>query len=88
MPPLCRKRHVEVDEEYDEFEDDADNMSDDEDAEELAEDEPENQRDEEMLDDDAVFGLFKKHVCAPNSFYLMSSALFYMSIEFLILLSL
>ncbi|KAG2649472.1 hypothetical protein PVAP13_1NG396276 [Panicum virgatum] len=32
MPPLRRKRHVEVDEEYDEFEDDADNMSDDEDA--------------------------------------------------------
>ena len=81
MPPLRRKRHVEVDEEYDEFEDDADNMSDDEDAE----DEPESQRDEEMLDDDAVFGLFKKHVCAPNSFCLMSSALFYMSIEFLIL---
>ena len=81
MPPLRRKRHVEVDEEYDEFEDDADNMSDDEDAE----DEPESQRDEEMLDDDAVFGLFKKHVCAPNSFCIMSSALFYMSIEFLIL---
>jgi len=81
MPPLRRKRHVEVDEEYEEFEDDADNMSDDEDAE----DEPESQRDEEMLDDDAVFGLFKKHVCAPNSFCLMSSALFYMSIEFLIL---
>ena len=81
MPPLRRKRHVEVDEEYDEFEDDADNMSDDEDAE----DEPESQRDEEMLDDDAVFGLFKKHVCAPNSFCLMSSVLFYMSIEFLIL---
>ena len=88
MPPLRRKHHVEVDEEYDKFEDDADNMSDDEDAEEFAEDEPESQRDEEMLDDDAVFGLFKKHVCAPNSFYLMSSALFYMSIEFLILLSL
>jgi len=85
MPPLRRKRHVEVDEEYEEFEDDADNMSDDEDAEEFAEDEPESQRDEEMLDDDAVFGLFKKHVCAPNSFCLMSSALFYMSIEFLIL---
>ena len=88
MPPLRRKRHVEVDEEYEKFEDDADNMSDDEDAEEFSEDEPESQRDEEMLDDDAVFGLFKKHVCAPNSFYLMSSALFYMSIEFLILLSL
>ncbi|XP_039841646.1 uncharacterized protein LOC120701911 [Panicum virgatum] len=63
MPPLRRKRHVEVEEEYDEFEDDADNMSDDEDAEEFAEDEPESQRDEEMLDDDAVFGLFKKHFC-------------------------
>ena len=44
MPPLRRKRHVEVDEEYEEFEDDADNMSDDEDAEEFAEDEPESQR--------------------------------------------
>jgi len=85
MPPLRRKSHVEVDEEYEEFEDDADNMSDDEDAEEFAEDEPESQRDEEMLDDDVVFGLFKKHVCASNSFCLMSSVLFSMSIEFLIL---
>jgi len=57
MPPLRRKRHVEVDEEYEEFEDDADNMSDDEDAEEFSEDEPESQRDEEMLDDDAFLVL-------------------------------
>ena len=46
MPPLRRKRHVEVDEEYEEFDDDANNMSDDEDVEEFAEDETESQRDQ------------------------------------------
>ena len=46
MPPLCRKRHVEVDEEYEEFDDDANNTSDDEDVEEFAEDETESQRDQ------------------------------------------
>jgi len=46
MPPLRRKRHVEVDEEYEEFDDDANNMSDDEDVEEFAEDETESQMDQ------------------------------------------
>ena len=46
MPPLRRKRHVEVDEEYEEFDDDANNMSDDEDVEEFAEDETKSQRDQ------------------------------------------
>ena len=46
MPPLRRKRHVEVDEEYEEFDDDANNTSDDEDVEEFAEDEIKSQRDQ------------------------------------------
>ena len=85
MPLVRRNRHVEVDEDYEDFDDDTDEMSEDDAFEEGSGDATQRQRDEEMLDDDAVFGLFKKHVCAPNSFCLMSSALFYMSIEFLIL---
>ena len=46
MPPLRRKCHVEVDEEYEEFDDNANNMSDDEDIEEFAEDETKSQRDQ------------------------------------------
>jgi hypothetical protein len=70
MHPVRRKRRLEVDEEYEEFDDDTDDMSEDEDFEEFFGNGRGSQRDEQsniqMLDDDALFGLMKKLVC--NSF--------------------
>ena len=52
-------------------------MSEDEDVGEFAEDGTESQRDEHMLDDDAVFGMFKKHVCTPNFSYVLLISLYH-----------
>jgi hypothetical protein len=64
MHPVRRKRRLEVDEEYEEFDDDTDDMSEDEDFEEFFGNGRGSQRDEQsniqMLDDDALFGLMKK----------------------------
>ena len=63
MPPVRRNRHVEVDEDHEDFDDDTDEMSEEDEFEEGGGDATQRQRDEEMLDDDDVFAMFKKVVC-------------------------
>ena len=57
---------MEADEDYDDFDDDTDEMFKDEDFEEGVGDATQRQRDEQMLDDDVVFGMFKKLVCTVH----------------------
>ena len=63
MPPVRQNHHVEVDEDYEDFDDDTDEMSEEDEFEEGGGDATQRQRDEDMLEDDAVFGMFKKVVC-------------------------